>query len=585
VFQNESVEGRKEDEWEVDGMKKSVAIAKEADSKKESSPTRSDNSIQRLRNEPERQLGSLRAVIGNIRRNGGTPSVESISTELSVMPSSDRASALLAIQQTHGNQYVQRVVTGIQAKLKIGQPGDKYEQEADRVAEQVMEMPEPQVQRQPEEDEEKEHLQTKGLHGQTSEVTIDIESSVNSLRGSGPHLPELERTFFEQRLGHDFSRVRIHTDAKADTLNRAIDARAFTTGQDIFFRQGVYSPGSSDGRELLAHELTHVVQQSGGISLKRAIKNTFLLSSSTKGSTSNFQKEINQFQSKLSPHQNSVPSIQADFAIEPPNPAAQAVILTNDQIQDAINYNSAKLRRADAALIGTLRDVLGISREPSVIDADFVNAVVRWQAVNNLSQEGKLGPDTAAPLFRELRAEGLTAESRSLANLVRRGRVRTAPVYAGALAPVPAGAVQIVTFTFAAEFEDDPENGIFANCCEIRQQIQWDAAMAASFNAAYGNPVPHAGFPAAHPADDWIEDRDATDTLRYGHRRGAHSNLVPGNQYLDSRGNPNPNGRRYEGIDSPETPCHGQMQFRIYVVDVCNGGRRISPFNTITINW
>jgi phage-related minor tail protein len=164
-------------------MKESVAIAKDANTKKESSPTRSDNSIQRLRNEPERQLGSLRAVIDNIRRNGCTPSVESIATELSVMPSSDRASALLALQQTHGNRYVQRVVTGIQAKLKVGQPGDKYEQEADRVAEQVMRMPEPQVQRQvePEEEEEEEFLQTKPLAEQiTTLVQRQVEEEVHT---------------------------------------------------------------------------------------------------------------------------------------------------------------------------------------------------------------------------------------------------------------------------------------------------------------------------------------------------------------------------------------------------------------------
>jgi hypothetical protein len=129
-------------------MKESVAIAKETNRKKESSPTRSGNSIHRVRNEPERQLGSLRAVIGNIRRNGGTPSVESIATELSSVHSAQRAPALLALQRTHGNRYVQRVVSGIQAKLKISQPGDMYEQEADRVADAVMRMPEPQVQRQ-----------------------------------------------------------------------------------------------------------------------------------------------------------------------------------------------------------------------------------------------------------------------------------------------------------------------------------------------------------------------------------------------------------------------------------------------------
>jgi hypothetical protein len=94
-------------------MKESVAIAKEANTKQDSSPTRSDNSIQRLRNEPERQLGSLRSVIGNITRDGGTPSTNSIATELSSMHTAQRASVLLALQRTHGNRYVQRVVAGI----------------------------------------------------------------------------------------------------------------------------------------------------------------------------------------------------------------------------------------------------------------------------------------------------------------------------------------------------------------------------------------------------------------------------------------------------------------------------------------
>ena len=144
-------------------MKESVAIAKEADAKKDFLPTRIGNSIHRARYEPERQLGSLSGVINNIRHDGGTPSVESISTELSSMHSAQRASVLLALQRTHGNRYVQRVVAGIQAKLKVGQPNDKYEQEADRVADEVMSMPEPEVQRQPEEEEEAELIRTKPL--------------------------------------------------------------------------------------------------------------------------------------------------------------------------------------------------------------------------------------------------------------------------------------------------------------------------------------------------------------------------------------------------------------------------------------
>ena len=153
-------------------MKESVAVAKQADTKKGFSPTKSsDSSIQRLRDEPERQLGSLRGVIGNIRRDGGMPSVESIATQLSSRHTTQRAPVLLALQQTHGNQYVQRVVSRIQAKLKVGQPGDVYEQEADRVADVVMRMPEPEVQRKEEEEEFQELLQQ--LAGEESE---EIES-------------------------------------------------------------------------------------------------------------------------------------------------------------------------------------------------------------------------------------------------------------------------------------------------------------------------------------------------------------------------------------------------------------------------
>ena len=68
----------------------------------------------------------------------------------------------------------------------------------------------------------------------------------------------------EQVFGADFSGVKVHTDATSDELNQAIQAKAFTTGEDIFFRSGAYEPSSWGGQELLAHELTHVVQQNGG---------------------------------------------------------------------------------------------------------------------------------------------------------------------------------------------------------------------------------------------------------------------------------------------------------------------------------
>jgi len=171
----------------------------------------------------------------------------------------------------------------IQAKLKINKPGDIYEQEADRVAEQVMRMEEPRVQRQPVEElvqtkpviaplvqrqseegeEEEDFLQTKELPGQSSEVTPAFSSSIQSPKGGGQTLPESVRAYFEPRFGHDLSKVRVHTDSKAAEAARAVNARAFTIGRDVVFGEGQYAPGTSAGKRLIGHELTHVVQQRG----------------------------------------------------------------------------------------------------------------------------------------------------------------------------------------------------------------------------------------------------------------------------------------------------------------------------------
>ena len=99
-----------------------------------------------------------------------------------------------------------------------------------------------------------------------------VERSIDQARGGGHGMDHGTRTQMETAFGADFSGVRIHTDARADGLSQSLSARAFTTGRDVFFRQGEYNPGSSSGRELLAHELTHVVQQNGdGISRKMTV--------------------------------------------------------------------------------------------------------------------------------------------------------------------------------------------------------------------------------------------------------------------------------------------------------------------------
>lgn len=102
-----------------------------------------------------------------------------------------------------------------------------------------------------------------GAGAEGGEVDEKVESTIKSQRGGGSPLPDATRSAMESGFGADFGNVRIHQGAGADTLNRSLSARAFTTGSDIFFRSGEYDPGSQHGQELLAHELTHVVQQGG----------------------------------------------------------------------------------------------------------------------------------------------------------------------------------------------------------------------------------------------------------------------------------------------------------------------------------
>jgi hypothetical protein len=164
----------------------------------------------------------------------------------------------------------------VQAKLTIGQPGDRYEQEADRVARDVVqrinspvsETPQPENSLQRQTEPEAEKLQMKPMlqrfHAVGGEdATPDLESSINRARGGGQPLDAGLQRSMGQAMGADFSGVRVHTDTQSDQLNQSIQAKAFTTGQDVFFRSGEYNPGSKAGQELIAHELTHVVQQNG----------------------------------------------------------------------------------------------------------------------------------------------------------------------------------------------------------------------------------------------------------------------------------------------------------------------------------
>ncbi|CAN5180822.1 hypothetical protein BH09BAC6_BH09BAC6_30940 [soil metagenome] len=168
-----------------------------------------------------------------------------------------------------------------QPKLTINQPNDVYEQEADHMADKVMRMADPAavqpgffkpatnaVQRKCQAcEEEEKHVHRK--ESNSAEVhSNELGNYVNSLGSSGQAMPESSRKFFEPRFGHDFSNVRLHTDSVAAKSAQSINALAYTTGNNIVFNSGQYSPESHSGKRLMAHELTHVVQQNSGVSPK-----------------------------------------------------------------------------------------------------------------------------------------------------------------------------------------------------------------------------------------------------------------------------------------------------------------------------
>jgi hypothetical protein len=159
----------------------------------------------------------------------------------------------------------------IQPKLRISQPNDPYEKEADRVAEQVMRMPAPALQRTcasciaggstcPECDAEKEGLVQPKAERDSDPLGSVPDSSLQDF-GSGQPLDSATRGFFEPRFGHDLSDVRVHTGAHAKESARSLSALAYTVGTDVVFDSGRYSPQTGAGQRLLAHELTHVLQQ------------------------------------------------------------------------------------------------------------------------------------------------------------------------------------------------------------------------------------------------------------------------------------------------------------------------------------
>ena len=218
--------------------------------------------------------------------------------------------ANIPISSPHKQDSAIKSKLAIQTKLTIGEPGDKYEREADSVAEKVVnQIDSPQFQQQLQavqhQEEAEDSLQAKpnrdnlqspflseiqlkaiseepkaelpaksiiqrsvAITGQ--DVSTDPESELNSAKGRGKPLDaDLQRSM-GQAIGANFSEVMIHTDAQSDRLNRSMNSRAFATGNDVFFRQNESNLRNRKGKRLLAHELAHTVQQ-GAVPIQRQV--------------------------------------------------------------------------------------------------------------------------------------------------------------------------------------------------------------------------------------------------------------------------------------------------------------------------
>jgi hypothetical protein len=253
--------------------------------------------------------------------------------------------------------------SSVQAKLTVGAPNDSFEREADSVADRVMRMPEPQVQRKcaacsaggaPCPDcEKEEHVQRKEEPGGANGAGELPMGFAGRMQGGAP-LDVASRAFFEPRFGRDFGDVRVHADTNAATAARSIRARAFTLGRNVAFAAGEYNPQSERGRGLLAHELVHVVQQSHGSApsrqshgvpaLSRAVPGRIQRALVATGDSAGFASLV-----------NSILSVQQEVVVSPTG----QVTLRATQVQGPPT-------REAAALATVLNRVIGDSHTTTI---------------------------------------------------------------------------------------------------------------------------------------------------------------------------------------------------------------------------
>lgn len=430
--------------------------------------------------------------------------------------------------------------------LKVSQPNDPAEIEADAIADKVMRMSEKdlspvktdqgapgvRVQRTCaacEEGDEGHVLQPKAESSSSlanNNAGTAPPSVREALSSAGQSLTPETRAFFEPRFGRDLSEVRVYTGGAAEQSARDVRAHAYTVGHNIVFGLGRFAPGTHAGRRLIAHELTHVVQQSGSYGI-----------SPDQRSAQRGARSIVYPSHGLAAHGGTI--LQRDLALEPTSLHPQEVNLTAGQIRDAINFNRRRYDKDNTRLI---QDVVGTS-QTGVFDEDTIRLIARYQDDFGLVPvDGKVGPDTFDQLTAELQAENVDDQTcLTLFNVTD----PTDPLDIRVAGP---GLADIFSrFNLTARFSPH------CNCDEFeyRQFIcgsvdRTRGGVVTNMNNVFL--IPGGGLPQC---PGWVEDGNTTEPQngRYGHRN--HTVRV-NNRYLDDTGAVDmANGCRFEAFDTP----------------------------------
>ena len=391
------------------------------------------------------------------------------------------------------------------------------------------------------------------------------------LRSPGRPLEPAVQAEMEYRFRHDFSRVRIHTDARSAESARTLNARAYTVSRDVVFDTGRYSPGTRDGRRLLAHELTHVVQQHG----EPAHRSTPTISP-PRGPLETEARGLAERVSggeRVAVDQHSAGGVlQRDLSTEPPAVVAPAQPdLTDEQIQAAVAFNHARYDAANTRLIQRLLGgpVTGTWTEEHIV------AIASTQEEYGLTKDGKIGHDTFVFLNRE---QGLEGRPTTTENCLVAFRL-IGPDAATFRRNSP------TQCHLGGHFRTEAE---FSSRCTC-SQFQYRQFIRGHFTRTRGGVTEDIGpwfadLPLRRINAEFQEDGDTRDRpVNYGHR-DQPADDDPVDHYFDRAGTDNQRtGCRYESEDAPGGDVDDCQPGDRYDVEVSFRGeiqRNDSPIQT-----